>query len=889
VTELYEMIRAKSKDENDPERKISLIGHIIGLLKEVERLEEYLENNKIDYTFWGNKEKFFESLIKASFIHDLGKINYNFQEKVWKDRFNNDDVKKEWEMIKDFLEQTKTNQEIRHEILSLIWSSFLLGNDEYDAKIRTAILSHHYNTLYTKEKDFTVIAEEYEKDIVKYAKFLLDNRETIDSILMGFLEEIKEKFGEHDKYYKIIEQMINSRKFENLELLYNRIKEHDEDISEMVRLYDIDNENPDYDFLVFLGLLRRCDYSASGDVKIEFVTNLSDVIKDLDKKIKENIGKKEIWQEKVLEEKFSRKMVLVAPTGSGKTEFALLWAKKANRKFIYTLPLRVALNDIYARFKGEKKGQKKLFDDKEFGILHSTAFIEYVKESQEGKADMSIETKVSSSKLFSYPVMLTTPDQVFLTSLNYYGSDKLISVYPQSAVLIDEIQAYDPEMAATILRTLEIINEVKGDILIITATLPPYFKKFLQEKNIGIKEIVDVSDLKGMDIKNLNVKRHRIEVVDDNLVEPKKNGEDKVTGWKINTEKIEDIFSKYPGKNKLIIVNNVSKAISLYEDLKEKYGEEDKKVFLLHSRMIEKEKSTVIGKMEESMENKEKEVILVATQIVEASVDLDFDVLLTELSPIDSQIQRWGRVYRSRDVDYDKNKDVNPEDANIYIFVGNKKEEGEYEIDQYSKYIYDEDVMLSTIEILKEYEDDILDYSKEKEMIEKTFDMKNPEGKTLREVYESKIEEKMKNLKYFTVEKRSEAQRLFRRIAGFKVVVPEIMKKSSDKIEKALGEIIESPENKDISWDKIIEIIEEKTGEMEVDKNKFIWELRKILYENSLAVPAYYFEKMGYLPQFKDFYVLKIDENNAENLREYGFDKIKGDVLEVDRALGNIW
>jgi len=57
-------------------------------------------------------------------------------------------------------------------------------------------------------------------------------------------------------------------------------------------------------------------------------------------------------------------------------------------------------------------------------------------------------------------------------------------------------------------------------------------------------------------------------------------------------------------------------------------------------------------------------VILVATQVVEASVDADFDFMVTEISPIDSQIQRWGRVFRSRDDEY------TAKSPNIVIFAG---------------------------------------------------------------------------------------------------------------------------------------------------------------------------------------------------------------------------
>jgi len=80
-------------------------------------------------------------------------------------------------------------------------------------------------------------------------------------------------------------------------------------------------------------------------------------------------------------------------------------------------------------------------------------------------------------------------------------------------------------------------------------------------------------------------------------------------------------------------------------------------------------------------------LILVATQIVEASVDVDFDILITEISPIDSQIQRWGRVWRNREEDYKG-------EPNVYIFIEIEKDLG-------TKAIYDKKSLLKTIGILK--------------------------------------------------------------------------------------------------------------------------------------------------------------------------------------------
>ena len=838
-------------------------------MNELEILEKYVDNNKMDYKI---PEEVFEALTKAIFIHDLGKIYDNFQ---WKVFSKEEKTLKDWKLVREFLKDaTHTEYEIRHEILSTLWSLLLLKNEEWDKKIRTAVLLHHYNGFYTDEKDLMEIVLSYEEDVKKYAEFMKNNEKDIKEILKNFLLYFEEK-GLSKKYNTIISKLLEGIDFQKIDNLIERINSRDDDISELGEFFDIKNDSPDYDFLVFLGMLRRCDYSASGDVEIESVLDVEKVFNSLDSRIRKKIGaSSEIWQEKLLREEHEgeiKKMLLVAPTGSGKTEFALLWAKSMGRKFIYTLPLRVALNDIYSRFKDGGPDDVKLFDEtKEVSILHSTAFIEYIKERDSG-ADIDTETKINTSKLFSYPVMLTTPDQIFLSSLNYYGSDKLISIYPESAIVIDEIQTYNPEMAAIIIRTLEIISELKGNILIITATFPPYFKKFLD--NLGVRTI-DISKKGIQDVKNLSIKRHKLLIINRSVFDFENLKEDKELPLDNESEKEIKKILKTSG-SKLIIVNTVSKAISLYDSLK---GNEENNFYLLHSRIIEKEKSARIEEMKEKMANDE-DVVLISTQIVEASVDLDFDILITEISTIDSQIQRWGRVYRKRgDEDYDKS------DPNIIIFTG---------LDKYTSYIYDKKVLEKTVEVLKKKINgnnvsELLEYKDEIDLIEQVYNGILDNGATLRKEYEDKIEKTIKELKYFTVEKKSQAQRLFRDIAGYKIVVPQIMLESDKEEEKTFARIL--MEKEDMSWKQIISKMKEM-GLNIADTGKTEWELKKILYDYSFTMPAYYFEKYRWTVvdhEFKGFYLLKLSENQVKDIKEYGFDKIKKE-LSVDEEMVKIY
>lgn len=834
--ELIEFLRAKSSDQEN----YLLKDHLKETVARIIEMHKFFENNKENFSY-NLSEGLFEKLIIAAIIHDLGKIDYNFQKKVFKteERESN-----EWIELKEFFRPLKVIQRSpRHEIFSSIWSTFLIGNDELDKKIRTAILLHHYNEYFVTERDLMEIIYDYEDQVKSYLEFIIENSSVLEDFLIQLLRYIQEELP-NDILSSAINTLRTQMDFGKAEVLLEKIKGHDDDISNFAEFYNPRME--DHDFLVLLGLLRRSDYSASANVPVELYSPR--VFVNVENRIERKIPEKKLWQKELLNKiDFDNSIVLVAPTGSGKTELAILWSAKNKRKLVYTLPLRVALNDLFTRFRNKKDGY---FNTSDVDILHSTAFIEYMDEEMAGKS-INVDKMMTSARLLSSPVLLTTPDQVFLTSLNYYGSDKVISIYPFSSFIIDEVQTYNEEMAAIIIKTANMIKELGGKVMIMTATFPPYFEKFFKDFNF-----VDVKDY-GLDIKNLNLKRHKIKVIDKPLFVEIDN-ELKIPEESIN--KIKKIIDC--DKNLFIVVNNVRKAIELYERLREDHSN----VYLLHSRILEIEKDRRLSEIKEKVENKEQ-VIVVSTQIIEASVDLDFDMMITEISTIDSQIQRWGRIYRNRIEDYQE------DEPNIIIFAG-ELENGNLKIDSGTRRIYDKKVVEKTREVLKEYEGEIFDYSLERNLISEVFE-REIGNLTLKEQYESKIENILKDLKYFSVEKKSQAQLLFRRIAGVKIVIPDLMIQDFDNIQKIFGKCIKEGVK---TWKEIIERIKEDTGE-EVD----IWTLKKLLYEYSINMPIYYEEKSDFwgktIGEFKGFYIWgHINEDDLNSIKELGLDSIFKDT-----------
>jgi len=323
-----------------------------------------------------------------------------------------------------------------------------------------------------------------------------------------------------------------------------------------------------------------------------------------------------------------------------------------------------------------------------------------------------------------------------------------------------------------------------------------------------------------------------------------------------------------------------------------------KNAFLLHSRLIEKEKDRRIKLIKAILKGDEEtirklsryeeldlneRIIVVATQIIEASIDLDFDAMITEISPIDSQIQRWGRVYRNRDGEH-----YEDEKPNIVIFSGGI-EDGKLKIDKGTRSIYDVRVIEKTFETLKEYEDNnkILNYDEERKMVEDVFNRQIENNIKLKDYYVDQIKKNLEFLKYFTVEKKSQAQRLFRRIAGIQIVIPEIMKHFGDDWERKFAEIVEDADSSKKTWDEIVNKLKDFLPK-DMDKAEAKWWFKKILYEYSVNTPIFYWEDGRLLDlrthQFKDFQVLKLSKEHAEKVYQYGIDEIfrmEEDVGEV--------
>ena len=291
------------------------------------------------------------------------------------------------------------------------------------------------------------------------------------------------------------------------------------------------------------------------------------------------------------------------------------------------MPIRTAINAIYDRIKNQILKDEKL--EERLGLLHSESLSYYG--SHVGQ-EMDILDYRNRGQALSLPLNISTLDQLFDFVFKYKGYEMKLATLAYSKMVIDEIQMYDAEMLAYLIYGLRRIHELGGKIAIVTATLPPFIKKLLRDKNIGNIEF------KERDFTN-DLKRHSVKVIDESICE-----DDIIQCYNQN-------IKEGKGNKILVVCNTIKKAQKMYDQIKEK--DETLNSHVLHSRFDREDRKNLENKIKEfgKTYNERNEIdiqngIWIATSIVEVSLDIDFDYLFTELTDLNGLFQRMGRCNR---------------------------------------------------------------------------------------------------------------------------------------------------------------------------------------------------------------------------------------------------
>lgn len=309
--------------------------------------------------------------------------------------------------------------------------------------------------------------------------------------------------------------------------------------------------------------------------------------------------------------------LVVASTGAGKTDFLF---RRCRGRVFYTLPFQASINAMFQRVGKELEHDNP---DIDIRVLHSTSIIVKRKATEE----------VTLQNLMGSAVKILTPHQLASIALGMKGYEAMILDIKGCDVILDEVHTYSGISQALVLKLIEVLVSLDCRIHVGTATMPSMLYEKI--KSLLGDNVYEVS-LSDEELKDFN--RHIIHKIAD------------------MDEAIAVVQNAVSADKKvLIVLNTIAESQEVYANIQDLFP--DVPSMLLHSKFRRKDRnlkeSRLIGLDIEGKETGEfntskKACIVVSTQIVEVSLDINFNVMVTATAPLDALIQRFGRVNRKR-------------------------------------------------------------------------------------------------------------------------------------------------------------------------------------------------------------------------------------------------
>jgi CRISPR-associated endonuclease/helicase Cas3 len=305
-----------------------------------------------------------------------------------------------------------------------------------------------------------------------------------------------------------------------------------------------------------------------------------------------------------------RHTLVVASTGAGKTDFLL---KRCKGRIFYTLPFQASINAMYKRI-------KKTVPNKDIRLLHATSKI-----VAKNQLDEQILQPLAGSS-----IKILTPHQLAAIVFGTSGFETVMLDVQGTDIILDEIHTYSDVSQAMVLAIVKTLLRLDCRLHIGTATMPSVLYNELKTILGGENEVYEVAlSEKVLD----SFDRHEIDKIEDEAA-------------------IIPILEKaFEQKEKvLVIFNTIGKAQNAYDSLSKRFPEV--KSMLIHSRYKRGDRVALETQLTEEFDAKyglgREACFVVSTQVVEVSLDISFDRMITQCAPLDGMIQRFGRVNRKR-------------------------------------------------------------------------------------------------------------------------------------------------------------------------------------------------------------------------------------------------
>ncbi len=361
---------------------------------------------------------------------------------------------------------------------------------------------------------------------------------------------------------------------------------------------------------------------------------------------------------------------LTAPTGIGKTMTALDFSLKLKDKIkfetgeesriIYALPFINIIEQALSEY-------NKTLSEQDIKILGHYQYADIFgdeKQSNSGEVQ-NYNQKLMAIDTWQADIVITSFVQFFQTLIT--NRNKLLKKFNHfagSIIILDEVQTLRLDQMPLLGAALFYLSKfLKSRIILMTATRPKIFELAQKEILDEMKERVEAKELLSNYEEVFSIfKRTSIQPLLNDLTDEPENR---------TQEFVSSIFKSKWEKNKscLIVCNTVARSIELFDSIKTHLEENELKnpIYYLSTNIIPAHRFERIEKIREDL-SEGNSPILIATQVVEAGVDLDFDIGFRDIGPIDSIIQVAGRINRNNNptkthsplyiVDFDSKKTI---------------------------------------------------------------------------------------------------------------------------------------------------------------------------------------------------------------------------------------
>ena len=324
---------------------------------------------------------------------------------------------------------------------------------------------------------------------------------------------------------------------------------------------------------------------------------------------------------------------LEAPTGSGKSNTALNLSlkllDKGRRKIFYVYPFNTLVEQ-------NMNTLKNIFGNNKEGIKNITVVNSITALTNKNSRDIPIEEYsdiLMDRQFLNYPFIVTTHVGIFNTLIGNTKEDCMpFYQLTNSVIVFDEIQAYKNTIWTEIIKILNSYAKLLNiKIIIMSATLPNLSYLLDEEEKNNISKLIKNRD----EYFNNTIFKNRVEVNYDLLSEQKIEYEELLQHIIENSLNSQKILIEFISKND---AKKFYEFCENNEDLNVDY-----EILILTGEDNKARRNSIIKKIN----SKDKKIILISTQLIEAGVDIDVDAGYKNISGLDNEEQFLGRINRS--------------------------------------------------------------------------------------------------------------------------------------------------------------------------------------------------------------------------------------------------